>query len=122
MSVSRNLFAYAIKRRAGTQVILVYKNVGQDNGDGSFTLQEKKEYVRGFLVDMTDNAIERLKEGGITVNKGVILSIPYPLTNAPDEVFYGSSRGRVVKFTIAESISVMTLDIAPLGYAITPTE
>ena len=107
----------AIRRRSETSLILLYKNVATKNGDGSFSLNPKQESAKGFLTALTQDEIKRLKDGGITVSSGAVVSIPYELVSVPDEILYDGSRGRVVKYSIAEGVSVLILETSIVGYA-----
>jgi hypothetical protein len=114
MAVTRNLLSLAVARNSGTNVILVFRTKTAI-GDGSYSSVAKRVETKGFLVDLTETAIQRLNDSGVSLVTGAILSIPYELEVAPDEVYYSGYRGRVVKFVISGNVTIMTLETAPIG-------
>lgn len=116
--VTRDLLSFALSRTAGELVTLVTKFLTA-NGDGSYSRgvpEEVQSLAR--VVDLQPREIERLASAGITVTKGVSISIVGELDKAPDQVVRADGTIlRVVSFTIAENATIMIGDVPPVGNA-----
>lgn len=91
-------------------IILVFSDKTFEN-DGSFDLTTTETPIRARVIDLQPSDIQRLQEGGITINQGISISVIGELEKVPDyvklevdEIF------RVVSYTFREGVSVMIVD------------
>ena len=114
---TRDLLSFAIGRNVWELVTLVVLNQTPSlQKDGSFTVTRDKPTKMARVVSLTQNEINRLIAGGVTVNDGYSVSFAEEVTKVPDQVIRANGVYlKVVKFTVAENASVFICDAAPLA-------
>ena len=111
---TRNLLPYAITRASMDLVELVYSEKNFLD-DGSFERIENPESLEysARVIDLQPLEIQRLQEGGITLNKGKNISIPFQLEQSPDFIKFKNEILRVIQFTPSEGSTVFLVDSLP---------
>ena len=110
---TRNLFPYAIQRTTMEEITFAYSEKSFKD-DGSFELEPEYEAVKARLITLTLKDIQRLQEGGITIEKGISVSVVNELTRIPDFIIReGEEIYRVVSYTFREGVSVLVCDSLP---------
>lgn len=122
-TITRNLQVYALTRQQSIEVGLVY-NTRIKNSDGTFTASLSTVTTMVFFTSITPKQIQRLREGGVTIAKGAVLSLNEELVSAPIEVLSNKqddytflTRAKVVDYSISEGVTVLILDTETLKYA-----
>lgn len=117
MGATRNLLCYAINRTAGYLVTLNFSGK-TFNTKGFFDKTYAPVNKMAGVVDLSDDDIQRLRDGGITINFGIMVTIPEELANIPDSITYGDDRYKVEKSVISEHVSILYCSRWPLGSAV----
>ena len=122
MGPTRNLLCFSINRTAGYAVTLNFSGKTRNN-DGSFTLVASQMVKMANVVDLSEDEIQRLQEGGITINSGIMVTIPEELDNIPDSItfdsgMYQSDTFKVERDVISENCTIMTCSRLPIGHAV----
>lgn len=116
--VTRDLLSMALSRNAGELVVFITKQVTA-SGDGSYAVEEIETEYRARVVDLQQNEINRLALGGITVQSGVSISIPYVVEKIPDQVIRSDGTlMKIIKATVSENATVMIADVPPFSPAV----
>ena len=115
--ITRNLFPYAIGRNVVETVTLITL-IAQDSpdDDGSLSWYKEEILAQARVVALTSAEIERLRESGITLNRGFSVALVGERQKAPDQV--QRANGVLLKvshYTIEEGASVFLCDMPPLG-------
>lgn len=117
MNATRGMLSFTVARFARDELDLVYAKKTA-NQDGSYDVKPNVQRVRGFLTDLTDSDIQRLKEGGITINSGAFASFPFEMTEIPLEIRSAAMRYKPVRYSISQGVSIFTLERHAIGQAI----
>lgn len=98
---TRGLTGLASSRVADVTVTVVYNVLAPDeNGDdGSDVVTPFYEYPRGSIVALQPKDIQRLQEGGITVNNGISLLLRSAREDRPDKISVNNKLWRVVTWS-----------------------
>ena len=109
---TRNLLPYSIRRTTMDVVFLVYSEK-VFNDDGTFERVENEVEFFARVIDLQPFEIQRLKEGGITLNTGKSVSIPIEILNTPDFIKFKNELYRVIQFTPREGATILLVDSLP---------
>jgi len=116
--ITRDLLSFALSRNAGEQVVLYIKTY-EANGDGSYRPYVKDVKALARVVDLQPREIQRLQEKGITLHRGVSVSIPLEYPTQPDKIVRADGTVlKVMDYTISENGSVFIADAPALGPAV----
>lgn len=117
--LTRNLLSYTIGRNAGEPVTFITNAVLTANGDGSYTPTITETPKMARVDDLTINQIQRLQDRGLTINKGINVSVVGEELKAPDRIRRADGTTfKVIDFAINENASVFICDLPPLGEAV----
>lgn len=111
---TRQLLPFAIQRTTMEEITLVFSDkTFQD--DGSFILDPLDEQVvKARIIALTSNELQRLRDGGVTINEGVSVSVIGELVQVPDYVKFEIDQiYRVVRYTFEQGVSIMIVDTLP---------
>lgn len=110
---TRNLAPYAITRTTMEKITLVFSDkVFKD--DGSFETLDDMQEISARVIALTSAEIQRLVEGGVTINSGVSISLVGELAKVPDYIILtGSELMRIIRYTFEQGVSVMVCDMLP---------
>lgn len=86
--------------------------------DGSYLLSESQVVEKAGVVDLSEDQINRLQNGGITVNEGIVVTLPKELVFIPDSIIYGEDRYKILKNVISEHVTILTCGRIALGSAV----
>lgn len=115
--VTRNLLPYAVGRNAVEAVVLITlyaQESAADDGSMSFYKEELQTNAR--VVALTSSEIQRLREAGITLNRGFSVALVGEKQKAPDQVQRADGTLlKVMAYTIEEGASVFLCDAPALG-------
>ena len=114
MGVTRDLACFATNRTAGYLITLNYSTKVLQN-DGSYVLTAAPTSVMADVVDLSEDQIQRLQEGGITINNGISISIPSELPKIPDTITFGQDTYTIMQDVISENTTVLTCSRKPIG-------
>lgn len=112
----RGVVSLAFSRLAKDAAELVFYDFS-DNNDGSFETPKTTVPVKGFFTSLEAREIQRLREGGVTLNAGAYFSLPYELDRVPNEILCRGQNYAIIKPSIAAGTSVFLIDRKPLGVA-----
>lgn len=115
--VTRDLLSYAIGRNTVETVVLVTL-LPQESAadDGSFSFYKEEIQAAARVVALTSSEIQRLREAGITLNRGFSVALVGERQKAPDQVIRADGTLlKVTAYTIEEGASVFLCDMPPLG-------
>jgi hypothetical protein len=114
-AITRDLFSYAVIRNE-TETITLVSSVKTLQDDGSFTLVNSSVPKLARVVPLTRSEINRLLEGGITINKGYSISFAEEITVIPDYITLANGLNvKVVDYAVEEGCSVFVADLPALG-------
>lgn len=114
-AITRNLLPFAISRNRQETVTLV-TIFPELQKNGSFNFFKEETQVLARVVSLTPNEIERLQVAGITIKKGVSISIVGELEKIPDSVITADgTTKKVVTFTADEGATILIADEPSLG-------
>ena len=116
-SVTRGLACFAASRVAGYLITLNYSTKVLQN-DGSYTLTSAPISLMADVVDLSEDQIQRLQEGGITINDGISITIPSELPSIPDTITFGTDTYTIMQDVISENTTVLICSRKPFGTAI----
>lgn len=115
--VTRGTLSFAASRLSRVPIEVVYLDKSERD-DGSYSTKDRVELTKGFLTNLTDSDIERVREGGQTITSGAFVTLPYEIPEVPYEFRAAYSRYRPVKYSIAQGISVFTCERHSIGEAV----
>lgn len=115
--ITRDLLPYAIGRNVVEKVVLItLLSQPSADDDGSFTFYKEEIEADARVVALTSSEIQRLRESGITLNRGFSVALVGERQKAPDQVQRADGTLlKVTAYTIEEGASVFLCDAPPLG-------
>lgn len=122
MGATRNLLCFAINRTAGYLITLNF-STKVFNPKGFYDITPSTVQKMAYVVDLSEDEIQRLQSGGITINSGIMVTIPEELANIPDSISFGDgmysdSTFKVERDVISEHCTIMTCSRWPIGHAV----
>jgi len=121
MPATRKLLCLSMKRSAREEITIHY-STKTPAGDGSYNLVYTPETLLAGVVDLSEDQINRLQSGGITINDGIMVTIPKELPKIPDYISQGTGSTtayyKIEKDVIAENVTIMTCSRQPYGFAL----
>jgi len=115
--LTRDLLPMAAARLAMFTIILNYSTKVFAN-EGHYNLTPAPQSVQADVIDLSDDEIQRLQDGGITVNNGIKITLYFEITSLPDTITYGLNTYTIIQSVINEGTSVLTCSRKPLGTAV----
>lgn len=116
-SVTRDLLPFAVGRNLSEVVttVTVYAEPSADD-DGSYNFDKVEASVLARVVALTQNEINRLRAGGITIQDGVSVSLVGEYAKCPDQIIRADGTlMKVVDFTIEEGATILVASVPALG-------
>lgn len=114
--LTRDLLPMAAARLAMFTIILNYSTKVFAN-EGHYNLTPAPQSVQADVVDLGDDEIQRLQDGGIIVNNGIKITLPFVVTQLPDNITFGLNTYTIIESVINEGTTVFTCSRKPLGTA-----
>lgn len=111
-----------VATRISSEIITLEYYDEYDDGDGSATPVETKVVSGASVGALQAHDIQRLELAGIIIKNGVTIVIPLSVADIPDTIIhnvdeYTNIKYRVVNWSRAHGITVMTCDLIPIGAA-----
>lgn len=117
MGATRNLLSYTANRLNGYPITLNYSTKTLLD-DGSFLVEQNPVNEMAYVVDLSEDQIQRLQNGGITVNNGISVMLPKMITQIPDSIVYGQDTYTILQNVLSEDVSIFLCGKKSLGAAI----